>query len=1445
MPEEYVALDRLFERAGDGQEDRGDYWGAGWGSDNFDEDVRTLIRWPEILAHSVVVVIGEPGTGKTEEVQNQVLELDRASLPAFYTTVKRLADAPLEDALDEIAEARFREWENSTSDAWFFIDSIDEARSTGAEFELALSRLSRTLRPNAHRAHVVITTRPIAWFGSTDRLAVERHFHSVLRQPRPKEPQMVDDPLLDPLFSRRKPNPNRTSNDRPTVADQVSQVGVLKLLPLNSRQIREFVRKKLPSDPDGFLQGLENSAAAVFLDRPLDLLDAMEYWRHTEGCFGSKTDQLHWSIERKLREADSRRLANVALTPAEAKSAARQLAAALLLGHKGEIAIDAAGTTGSSTQVVDASRVLPKMPPSKLNDLADRALFRAASHGTIRLIRDYQDFLAADWFLACLESGLAFRDLLSILCVTIDGKFTLRPSFRTVAPWLAQRSSKIRKHLVSIAPILMFESGDREMIPASERLEILEAYIDCLDQVSRYRPLLTDDEARWFSAGVPESVIRKLWQRHAQEPRVRVLLLKIVAAGRRTELVDLAARYISRRTANHRVRCAAICTIGTVAPDEVKGRLAAKVSDHRLDWPVRHIGELVESLFPEYLSVADLGPMLSESDIEQGLPQDRLKHALAKNLDMCSERDLAELTTLLRSLLTREPTDNDNQCPLSIRFCWVAPVLQRACEMLLSRGVAEPMVYETARELGRLANYRTEPHVGMSEIGQIVRDRPALRESMLVHALRSDPRLRKAPWMASHYWPLTLVHEDAPWLMKLVRELRYSDIREQLFSLTFGVIGSSDCRTRDRRALGRIAKNHPGLQRLLVELDAERKEAIARDRPHKARVREIEAQRARRDAVIVRNWRAFRAKLQKRPSLLSERNAVPAGEPSGYLVSLHRWIRENHRNIDRFSVASSHFLDPVFGTAVRAEFDQAMMTYWRTRKAPLVSANRKMFDWDVLALAGIAIEAQRDSAWAKKLSRKEAKRAAEHATCEMNGFPNWLGDLVVAHRQVVQKVFRHEFRWELQAPADGGNPARFHCASRLASTPAHLQDALVPVLLEEMRDSEVQYGPLLERCLGPVLNSAAVESASVAAVAVQKWSAYRALTNPKRNDTYLAHYWLAMWYYRDAVPALAALEEFLARLKREAQDEFVATFVTRLVERDQLQFPTTRASFDQPAVLKRLVGLAYTHVRLEDDRGLGSGVHVRNARDDQEGARGGLRERATRALGSGGVSYLRGLASQPYFRRIAKHLDRAASDLSLRLSDIQPWREQEVAEFEERGNRPVRTSRDLFEIAMNTLLDVKDDTERGDFSLRDLLSQSKRESDYQVYLAGQLNQRARGRYTAVRENQVGRGTKPDVSVLHPDAGRVPIEIKVADAGWGYKRLLATGDEQVIGKYLADREAIFGILVVVRVAQKRWRHPQGGYVDFGQLVAELEVRAYASARRDDGIDGVKVISIDLM
>jgi hypothetical protein len=113
--------------------------------------------WDDLLKRRRVVILAEAGSGKSEELRNQAVRLVAENKVAFYASVQEVGREGLEHAIPAADQSKLAAWRSSDQPAWFFIDSVDEAKLDGVRFERALRNIAEAIR-NAEGRRLALST---------------------------------------------------------------------------------------------------------------------------------------------------------------------------------------------------------------------------------------------------------------------------------------------------------------------------------------------------------------------------------------------------------------------------------------------------------------------------------------------------------------------------------------------------------------------------------------------------------------------------------------------------------------------------------------------------------------------------------------------------------------------------------------------------------------------------------------------------------------------------------------------------------------------------------------------------------------------------------------------------------------------------------------------------------------------------------------------------------------------------------------------------------------------------------------------------------------------------------------------------------------------------------------------------------------------------------------
>jgi hypothetical protein len=142
-------------------------------------------RWHKIEDAYRVLIIADPGAGKTFEARTRARRIKERGRHAFFIRIEKI-DINFDQAFEIGTPAEFETWLASTEEAWFFLDSVDEAQlETPRALEDAVRIFGARCHAALDRARIFITSREDAWRALPDQTLVEQYLP--YGEPNPSE----------------------------------------------------------------------------------------------------------------------------------------------------------------------------------------------------------------------------------------------------------------------------------------------------------------------------------------------------------------------------------------------------------------------------------------------------------------------------------------------------------------------------------------------------------------------------------------------------------------------------------------------------------------------------------------------------------------------------------------------------------------------------------------------------------------------------------------------------------------------------------------------------------------------------------------------------------------------------------------------------------------------------------------------------------------------------------------------------------------------------------------------------------------------------------------------------------------------------------------------------------------------------------------------------------
>lgn len=1408
-----------------------------------------LMHWSDLLTMMRVVILAEAGAGKTHELRETARRLRRESKAAFFCHIEDLATGGLEKALSEGNGEEVRNWLAGDHAAWFFLDSVDEARLTHHRyFEKALHELAQALGDATSRAYIFITARVSDWMATADLVLVKDTLPPPPRRDT-VDPQRVEQDIVTPDAATEVKRAEKGTED---------DVQVIQLAPLTADQMRQFAAGQGVQDVAAFMDAITRADADIFAERPQDLLELIAYWNE-HGRIGTHAEMIAFNIDKKLVEPHPGRDEARPLAQAKALEGAILLAAALTFTRKNAILLpDRLVDPARTAEALEPKALLRDWDARDMHTLLGRALFDEATYGRVRFHhRSVREYLTARWLLHLLERGRSRRAVEGLLFAHRYGLDVVIPSMQPMAAWLALWDERVRAYILTIAPDILIQHGDPSGLPVDIRAQLLRRFASLNAGRSDTGASFNTASIRRLADPRLATTVLDLLHQHRANEDVRQLLLNIVWQGPIPECAESALSFALDTTMDSHTRLCGIWAVRAAGNQAQKRRLAEAILTNISDWEKQEIGAAIRALFPDALTLDELLTILETVEPPCQYSVNTLDRAMQEVVGACCDGAQQEflLAGLVR-LLEREPYIERPFCEFSQRYAWLLGYAAQLAERIIRKADVQAPRFTDAVlrtiELDAQAQcYSSVYHRLDHSLQDLIGRLPTLRHTLFWRsAERRRTELATEGTRLTEWWQ---VRPGSPFgLDALVRQFSMADfevflrdvrqrpeIDDRLVALTaaFALWRQGGRGRQGRERMWRAVRGESELEAKLHALLHPRPET-EEERRYRRSERNFRRRQAERQARQAQARRKWVRRLRHNIDCIRAVDLATVDQVFGDLYSVGQEILRLTNSLTRWGSNRWELLAAECGREVAEAARDGLMAFWRLYEPPLPSeqVTNGVTNGTIIGLIGLAIEARERPGWARALSAQDAQRACRYALCELNGFPEWASDLLSAHPEAFDAVMPRELAWEFERPADV--PAPHYMVSALLYGPEPIRERHCPIIQKLLERVEPAHARTLENALSLVLRWNALDRSTFADLARQR---YEASHDEGRRLT-----WLVAWMCVDADGALGSLRAWL----NDAEDAGEATrrtiaFCNALMAHHEMRFGSIWRDFERVEILRQLVPLVSRHVRIEEDN-IHEGSYEPDARDNAETTRGYLLGRVCDTPGRAAFDTLMAFSRElPHersrYRMIVLAHRRAAAD-----AEQEAWLAPDIPSFAEHAERAPRSARDLFDLACSRLDDLQLDLEEGDASEAHILSRVDQETELRTWFTNRLRLAARGRYSVPPEEELADATRPDLRIHAPAVDApVPIELKIADK-WSYAELVERLHNQLVGQYLRDARSRFGVFLLVwRGTKKKWRESESGkQFGFGNLLERLEAEAEAILRDRYDLEAIRIVGIDL-
>lgn len=1396
------------------------------------------LSWGDLVNEYRLVILAEAGSGKTAEIRSIAQALRSEGKPAFFL---RLENIPrdFEFAFEVGSYPEFCAWLKGNEEGWLLLDSVDEARLRNPrDFELAITKFGAVVGTAKDRAHIIITGRTTAWRPKTDLMHCLAHLPYAapitVQETQEKQEEAEPDEFEDTIQTETRGKGN----------DGAPGFKIVTLSDLGAEQIALFIAARGVTNTKAFLDAVERADAWSFTTRPQDLEDLTAFWL-ANGRIGSRLEIMRNSIERRLSERDQGRAEVRPLAMERAREGAMLLAAATTLSKDPTIRVP---DGADNTKGLPVKSVLPDWDEAQQLALLGRPIFDEAIYGAVRFHhRSVREYLAAEWFAKLLARETSRRSIEAMFFREQYGTLIITPTLRPILPWLVLLDDKIRERIKQIAPEIALEGGDPTQLPIADRRQILRDVCAQVAAGTSSRSIHDYAAVQRFANADLTDDIRALIKSHASNDDLSSFLLRMVWLGQLKGALPEVLEIALSSGAEEYSRQNAFRALKAIASEADQRRVRHKFVLEENELNRTLLAELAEDLAPSLENLEWLLRAVAKSQPKERFGVDGLGEQLKSFVQRAPLDVVHALAVGLLPMLSQPPVIERRSSDVSQRFEWLLPSAAKAVERLISArhpSAFEPACFTIMRMLSGARAYQSdEISDEKTNFAELVSSWPELNRAFFWFEVRRirERTMQKGErltdfWHASIFGTFWAFGEsDFDYVSAEIANQNEQDNKLVALSLAFDLYRRFGRPRAWREKLKKLVAGHDELvARLNMLLKPPAQPGHRRWKAQDRRWKKQSEVHKSKQAKYHAGWKVY---LEKELETLVASLKAKPGEMTNAILYLFDRTRDDRHIGGKWTEYNWRKLIPEFGEPVAQFYRNSAVDFWRHHTPTLQSegaASNQTSYATILGLVGLEIEFHETPGWPSGLSPSEVVLACRYASFELNGFPVWFPKLFQIDRATVAAFLLREIRYELSsemAEIEGN-----YIISDVSWSGQWCWEQLGPQLYSLLQTTEPvnlnKLGKLLK-----ILQGSSISDADLGALAATKCAGLGDSTN--------AAFWFAVWTGvapQDAIPALSARLDMIT--DTEKRIEFAMNYVTRLFRGRRGEDGAAREAFHTPSYLKSLYLLISQHVRREDDiERAGTGVYSPGLRDYAQDARNNLVEALLKSPGKETFLAIHQIAEafpeRPWLARLAK--ERAERDAD--LDAIPP---AGVRELNDKLERTPTNHRELAELAVLRLSDLKDDLENGDSSIAAILRTVALETDMRKYIGKELRDNAFGRYVIPQEEELADAKKPDLR-FHGMGFDCPVpgELKLADK-WSGPDLFERLENQLCGDYLRDNRSNRGIFVLVQRGEKsNWDLPGGlGRVDFEGLVAALQQKWVELLPQYPGIDDIAVIGIDL-
>ncbi|OEF16993.1 NACHT domain-containing protein [Aliivibrio logei] len=1214
MTAKFVNLNRLFTPIpilDNDERDLSDYYSVGMSKG---------VVWDKLLDIQRVIILAEAGSGKTAEIENKSSELRKRGEYSFFLRLEDLKDN-FEFAFVVGDIDLFNEWQSGNHKAYFFLDSVDEAKiSSERDFQKALRCFENRIHAVKNRTNIYITSRGSAWRGHTDLNIVNN------------------------LLGSKNENTNTI----------LLSFEVYSFTELSIEQIRVFSDIYGVQNINEFIKQLQSNEAEIFAKRPLDLLDLISFWK-INNRIGSRLELIKSSIDNKIENVELGRDPCV-LALLKLKEGAKSVAAALTFCKSSRVSIPDSAKINNALRVQE---ILNDWTVDEITTLLNRPIFEQCIYGTSRFShRMIREYLTALWISDRVKSGKIKQDEVhDIFYSKIYDVEVPVLAFKPILCWYVLLDEAFAKTVIDLSPEVLIEGGDSSKIPINQRIELLSKFCEMYGDKEKYFITFDSTAIDRFSSPEMGETINSLLVKYYLNKELRQTLLQIALSSKMSECLDVALKISIDNNMDYLSKTLSLRLINKVTNYEyqfkhakVVLKSAPKENEKILSVIINEVGDKLP-----LINVLDALSIIKASS---KLKLRYINSSIERFFEGLNYNQSIEAINYLYELINAGPYIERRNCDISVNHEWLfdgvlillTNVLLNKDETALTIKIIDLLTKANSYQL-----YRSHDDKGSNKkLAEIVVGWKALNTKLFWHDVevsrrellaeaekhgdeRPLNRWFQAGWYKS-FWVFNYDYLDT--VLEWVSTKELIDDKFVALSLALEIAKDGGHKQEDEEKLDFVAKSLDGGDLLLYAYRNPEKPAWQlKDEKRKEEYQKKEIEKERVEKENLKESISF---ITNNMHLIDDMQYADEGNTTNVQMYLYNKLSRLKEDRNCYILDDCSPLTSIFGEEISNKFQDFCINYWKEYKDNiLVSEGGEQNSTKyatIIALCGISIEDKLNPDWIDNISSENACNATKLAFCELNTVPEWLRKVYEKFPDEVLSVFVNDIEWSYRNNDDSGG-----ILGKVIHNCDYLYDGISQFIIGILERNTTNQFNLLEKSIRILCSSKSVTNDQLEHLACTKIE--------ENLEPSLSYIWWALLIGVNADTSLHLFERKLGSMTTENATILAMNVLTSIFDRRDSTLIVDRASYRKVYHLVTMYKVMYMYIKEEDDIDRTGGVcYTPTIRDNAQDARNGLLSIIKGIPGEESYNALRNIAdskkNKPWVKSWIDHmaLERATQD---------------------------------------------------------------------------------------------------------------------------------------------------------------------------------------------------------